>query len=191
MNFREVEKGAEVSADGQYRFTLTRSWRHPPQCIGGSVLWIGHNPSTADAEKDDPTVRRMIEFSDSWGYGRLALVNLLPFRTSSPYEAHKWFWEKWSVEDWVNATGRPKAILDNARAIDEQRQDAAKIIACWGAIAGPVANLALDVRKYLAERNIPLCILSLTGEGYPSHPLARGKSYVPYTAKPTIWEYPN
>lgn len=151
-------------------------------------MWIGHNPSSADADRDDPTLHRMKAFTHEWGYGRLSVVNLLPIRTSSPYEAHKWFWEQWPPEEWFTAKGRAKAIMDNARAIHDHLEDAAKVVACWGAIAGPIQNLANDVRHYFAQEDIPLYVLGLTQDGSPAHPLGRGKGFIPTHTKPTVWE---
>ena len=43
------------------------------------VCWIMLNPSTADAEKLDPTNRRCLHFSQAWGYGGMSVVNLFAF----------------------------------------------------------------------------------------------------------------
>ena len=42
------------------------------------------NPSRADAEVNDPTITRCINFARNWGYGRLKVVNLYAYRTSKP-----------------------------------------------------------------------------------------------------------
>ena len=42
------------------------------------------NPSTADAEHNDPTIRRCISFAMREGFGRLEVVNLYAFRSPSP-----------------------------------------------------------------------------------------------------------
>ena len=76
-----MERAADISSDGLYRWTLRRRWGD-----GDDVVWVMLNPSTADANKDDPTLRRIIQFSDGWGYGGLLVVNLLPFRSSNPAE---------------------------------------------------------------------------------------------------------
>ena len=64
--------GAELSNCGTYRWRL---WRD--HLLGdyakhnGPVCWIMLNPSTADAFKDDPTIRRIIGFTMRWGYDAL------------------------------------------------------------------------------------------------------------------------
>ena len=42
------------------------------------------NPNSADAQVNDPTITRCINFAKSWGYGRLEVVNLFAYRTSKP-----------------------------------------------------------------------------------------------------------
>ena len=42
------------------------------------------NPSTADANKDDPTIHRVISFAKSWGYGRVYVGNLFAFCSTDP-----------------------------------------------------------------------------------------------------------
>lgn len=42
------------------------------------------NPNSADAQVNDPTITRCINFAKSWGYGRLELVNMFAYRTSKP-----------------------------------------------------------------------------------------------------------
>src|SRR5262249_32293760 len=72
-------RGAVISGDGRYRYSLTRRWGRGPR-----ALWIMLNPSRADREVDDPTIRRCIGFSGSWGYGAMEVVNLYALRTPEP-----------------------------------------------------------------------------------------------------------
>jgi len=75
-----MDKSAYISKDGLYRYCLTRIWdREKP-----FVCFIGLNPSTADAENDDQTMRKEINYADSWGYGGLYKANLFAFRTKEP-----------------------------------------------------------------------------------------------------------
>ena len=75
-----MEKGAIISECGKYRFQLWRIWDSSKPVI----LWIMHNPSTADANVDDPTIRRIINFSKDWGYGGLYVGNIFPYRATNP-----------------------------------------------------------------------------------------------------------
>ena len=41
------------------------------------------NPSTADAETDDPTIRKVKGFSERAGYGHIIVGNLFAFRAKT------------------------------------------------------------------------------------------------------------
>ena len=47
-------------------------------------MFICFNPSTADATRDDPTIRRCIRFAEDWKCGRLLVANLFAYRTPKP-----------------------------------------------------------------------------------------------------------
>ncbi len=57
---------------GNYRYLLWREW----DSQGKTVSFIMLNPSRADAEVNDPTITRCINFAKLWVYGRLEVVNL-------------------------------------------------------------------------------------------------------------------
>lgn len=42
------------------------------------------NPSTADHEKNDPTIMKVMRYSQRWGYGAILVLNIYAFRTSRP-----------------------------------------------------------------------------------------------------------
>ncbi len=79
MSESVVHRSAVLSDDGRYRYRLVRSWR-----FGCSIAWIMLNPSTADAEVDDATIRKVVGFSKRWGYGRLVVGNLFALRSRDP-----------------------------------------------------------------------------------------------------------
>lgn len=144
---------------GEYRYYLTRRWAE-----GGRVCWIMLNPSTADAERDDPTIRRCIGFSRDWGYGALSVVNLFALRATDPYELRR----------HTNPVG---SGCD--RHIDAEVERADLVIVAWG------NHGALLGRGYEVALRIPrgrLNVLGMTSKGQPSHPL-----YLPKTAKPVPW----
>jgi len=52
------------------------------------VLWCLLNPSTADHEADDPTIRRLTGFARRWDAGGIVVVNL--FGSSAPRIRANW-----------------------------------------------------------------------------------------------------
>lgn len=74
-------KDANFSECGKYRFWLSRLWAESEQ--PKHLMLIGLNPSTADAENDDPTIRRIITLAKNNGYGGIMMTNL--FAQITPY----------------------------------------------------------------------------------------------------------
>jgi hypothetical protein len=75
-----LSTGADISKDGLYRYWLSR------QLSGGerTIVFVGLNPSTADATQDDPTIRRCVGFARSWGFDWLLMGNLYAYRSTDP-----------------------------------------------------------------------------------------------------------
>ena len=80
MKKSAIIKDAIISQDTKYRYQLSRLWDDDKP----KVLFIMLNPSTADADIDDPTIRRVVNFSKSWGYGGVFVGNLYAFRSTDP-----------------------------------------------------------------------------------------------------------
>ena len=49
-----------------------------------TITFVLLNPSTADAVKLDPTLRRCVGFAKREGYGGMVILNLYAFRTKDP-----------------------------------------------------------------------------------------------------------
>jgi hypothetical protein len=160
--FGGTERYAEISECGRYRYTLGRQWGDGPL-----VTFVMLNPSTADAEMDDPTIRRCLGFARSWGAGALHVVNLYALRSTDPAAL-------WVVPDPVGP--------DNDRHLAQHAhlavRDGAPIVAAWG------ANARQD--RVAAVRALPgmdrLQCLGVTKDGAPRHPL-----YLPAIAEPRPW----
>ena len=74
---------AIISACGQYRYQLTRE-AHDQFATRGPALFIMLNPSTADAELDDPTIRRCRGFAKAWDCAGIVVANLYALRATDP-----------------------------------------------------------------------------------------------------------
>jgi hypothetical protein len=73
---------ARLSADGKHRYSLVRTWDFTRPRLRAVML----NPSTADADVDDHTVRKLIGFCERLGYESLEIANLFSFRATDPKE---------------------------------------------------------------------------------------------------------
>jgi hypothetical protein len=137
---------------GPYRYRLWRTWDPSGPCL----LWILLNPSLADAQTDDPTLRRCRAFSRAWGYGGLEIVNLFAYRTPYP--------------DVLRQVADPVGP-ENDDYIVTAAQRAAGIVLAWGC-HGRSRNRDSAVLALLARQYVPpLRCLGLTRAGCPRHPL--------------------
>lgn len=153
-----------LSEDKVYRYKLGRRWSEGSDAL---VTFVMLNPSTADAELDDPTIRRCIGFAKGWGYGGLLVVNLYAYRATQPVDL-------WRAADPVGPQN--DGYLREALEVAGIRQE--PVIAAWGANARPDR-----VRQVLAmpwaDR---LMALKVTKSGAPGHPL-----YLRSDAQPERW----
>ena len=131
-----------------YRYILSRRMGESSRV----VAFIGLNPSTADATRDDPTIRRCIGFAKRWDAGLLLMVNLFALRSTNP-DALKTHFEPIGPEndDWID---RAVSMSDIA-------------VAAWGN-NGALLGRATTVRRRFDGR---LKALVLTKAGMPKHPL--------------------
>ncbi len=63
-----------------YRWSLSRTINLGKK----TIVFIGLNPSNANAIQNDPTLRRLLSFSRYWGYKKLVVVNLFARISTSP-----------------------------------------------------------------------------------------------------------
>lgn len=154
-----MEKRAILSADRKYRYVLTRIWDETKP----TVVFIGLNPSTADEEVDDKTIRKCIGYAKRWGYGKLIMVNLFAFRSTDPYMLKK-------VEDPVGP--------DNDSYIQKCVSESNLVIACWGN-----DGKLLNRDKVLMDSLPNLVCLKRNKNGTPHHPLYLSKDITPMPYK--------
>jgi hypothetical protein len=79
------DKGANFDNDRRYRFALWRIWEYGKPM----AMVIGLNPSTANEEKDDPTIRRLSSLLFNQGFGGMYMMNLFTYITAYPAELKK------------------------------------------------------------------------------------------------------
>jgi hypothetical protein len=149
---------AVISADGLYRYNLTRTWAPGPL-----VAFCLINPSTADAENPDPTLTRGIGFATRWGFGSLIYVNEFAYRSTDRLVLPK-------VTDPIGPEN-DHHVLAAAKACD-------LFIVAWGADGG-LNNRDRAVLDLVRGAGVVPHCLRVTKYGYPEHLL-----YLPGNLKP-------
>lgn len=112
-----------------------------------------HNPSTADGEKDDATLRRIIRYTRDWGYGGLYVGNLSPQRTSDKKRVK-------SVNKEINEL--------NTIYIKSMMELTGLWVHAYGL---PSFKVPKKFYRTFIKNPKKIHYLTLTKEGYPGHPL--------------------
>lgn len=155
----KVKASAQLSSCRTYRYALTRTWDESKPY----ALFVCLNPSTADETDNDPTLRRCMDFAQSWGYGGLCMGNLFAFRATQP-------------DDLIKS---PNPIGDdNDYWLKRLSKNAGVVIAGWGN-HGVFLNRSAEVLKNMPE----LRCLKINKSGQPSHPLYLKKELAPIRYK--------
>jgi hypothetical protein len=141
--------GAAFSRDRRYRYRLWRRWDRSRPPVAFCML----NPSTADARRDDPTIRRCIGFARDWGYGGIEVVNIFALRATDPRDLR-------SARDPVGP--RNDAFILRAAA-------GSPVVIAWG-VHGALRDRASATLKLFGARS-RLLALGRTRSGAPRHPL--------------------
>lgn len=143
----DMKKDAHFSADRKYRYALWRIWDKSLS----KAMFIGLNPSVANETEDDPTIKRCIEFSKSWGHGGVIMGNLFAYCATDPQQMMK----------ANNPIGE-----ENDRWLVELAREATIVVGAWGN-RGVFKKRGCAVRILLPD----LYYLKLNKSGEPSHPL--------------------
>lgn len=166
---RVLERRALLSECGTYRYRLTRTWGPALDLLDGFACWVMLNPSTADHTVDDPTIRRIVDFSARWGYGHAEVVNLYPFRSANPRDARQWAMHCMDGPHWDERD----VMMRNVALVAEIAKKAAVVVAAWGA-APWAEEIAEHVVEEITTGEEPwpaLYCLGKTKHGAPRHPL--------------------
>lgn len=160
-------KTAEVSKDGLYRYVLERIWDTSLL----ATVFIMLNPSTADSNEDDPTIRACVQFAKNWGSGGLTVVNLFAYRATDPEKLNY-------VDDPVGP--------ENFRYIKDvcKSSDVASVVCAWGSKLPKARTQAgQEVLKFLDMMGISPCALKINEDGNPRHPLYIKRDTKPFLVK--------
>lgn len=153
--------GALVSDCGLFRYWLLRVWDSRRPLLMLNLL----NPSTADANLDDPTVRKCTGFARRAGYGGIVIVNLFAYRATDPRELRE------AAEAGIDIVGPDNDLWISTWA---NRPRVHAIVGGWGARVHRWP-LALDriarALPALWETGKPVYCLGLTKDSHPRHPL--------------------
>lgn len=149
--FLNTWPGAVISSCGHYRYALTRALKdREPTSI---VLWVMLNPSTADATRDDNTIRAITRITRAWGYDGFMVGNLYALRSRDPAAL-------WQVDDPFGP--------DNRAYLKLMAATATKIVAAWGTHAKRAdAEPITDMLSTFGE----VKCLGMNVNGSPKHPL--------------------
>lgn len=139
-------KGATFSECGKYRYRLWRIWDE----TGPFAQCVGLNPSTANADEDDPTIRNLTSILKNNGYGGFYMTNL--FALISPFPQ--------------DLRACPDPLKDNDIHLDQVYGLCQSIVFCWGNFKQAEYRAKKMIKKYPQA----LCF-GKNANGSPKHPL--------------------
>lgn len=152
------EKQAIFSDCDKYRFRLERDLGRS----GKTYAFFGVNPSVADDEIDDSTVRKWTGFVSRWGGGRFIVGNVSPYRATDVNELK-------TVADPV-----PEM---NAHHLQTIARDADVLVPCWGAlnkVPERIHHYFDATAKMLLAAGKPVMCFGYTKDDDPLHVLMLG-----------------
>jgi len=164
MAARNSSRSAIISADGKYRYHLYRRI-----AAGGRIAtFIMLNPSTADGDVDDPTIRKCLGFCRHWACGELHVVNLFAFRATEPSDMR-------NADDPIGPDNFDCVRHAVAKAVNQVDPGLRGFVVCAWGTHGSYRAQDETVLGWIENVCKPQA-LGLTRHGHPRHPL-----YVPYT----------
>jgi hypothetical protein len=162
-----LHSSAAISANGMYRYEAQRIWDWDLPRLVVCML----NPSTADAEINDPTVLTLFHFGELWGFGGLHIVNDRAFRASRPEDMYL-------ADEQHGPENRAYLI----RACQYAAATSGKALVAWGN-----ADAGKTFTEIALRKKIKLICLGTTQSGAPKHPMARGVHRIPRDQQPIEW----
>lgn len=146
-----MNRAAVISPCGRYRYVLERQWRAAAPAMTIVML----NPSTADANTDDPTISRCIGFALREAFGGIRVLNLFALRATDPRELM-------NADDPVGP--------DNDDHLRRWIGNARRVVAAWGRCDQQLRRDRVAEVLALLPDTRWLCF-DTTKDGHPRHPL--------------------
>jgi hypothetical protein len=150
-----VKGDATFSADGRYR-QLMRRWTgdtFPDRY----VMFIGMNPSTADATVNDPTCAREWTFANREGFSAMVKANVGDYRATDP--------------KMLLAPGVAAVSSENLPTIRRAAKAASLVVVCHGKLNKALAPAGQALVEALRSDCIEMWCFGTNGDGSPKHPL--------------------
>ncbi|MEM1218258.1 MAG: DUF1643 domain-containing protein [Bacteroidota bacterium] len=141
-------RSVEISYCGKYRYMLGRTWDDQKD----RLMYVGLNPSTADALQEDPTIRKCLHFAHQEGFGGFDILNIYAYRTPHPKELFK-------MQDPIG----PK----NSSFLKKYMERSSKVVLMWGT----EAHQHEAVQAFLTNHSGPWYCFGENKDGSPRHVL--------------------
>lgn len=150
-----VRGDAVMSDDGRYR-QIMRRWLGEtfPESY---ILFIGMNPSTADASVDDPTCAREWTFARREGFSAMVKCNVGDYRATDP--------------KMLVASGVVAVSSANLPAIRAAASGAGRVVLCHGKLNKALAHAGRELVAALRSDGVELWCFGTNADGSPKHPL--------------------
>ncbi len=155
----------ETNSDNSARYILGEQGRNPLVCIGV-------NPSTAEPNKLDPTLRSVKAWSKRLGYDGWIMLNLYPQRATNPNNLHN------KPICWLHRENKKWIYRYLGSGYISQRT----IWAAWGTLIEKRSYLKCGLRAIIEESIINhnwITIGKRSQAGHPHHPLYLSKTSQP------------
>ena len=119
-------------------------------------MFVGMNPSVADLEVDDPTVRKECNLAKRWGYGGLIKCNVMDYRATNPKQLLS--------QSCVSSDQNLVTIAEQLLLVDT-------VVAAWGRLPAVLQSHADAALKLCLTSAVKLLCLGRNQDGSPRHPL--------------------
>jgi hypothetical protein len=161
-------RSAIISTCDLYRYRLERQFG-----IGPTLMFVMVNPSTADAEKDDQTIKKCVGFAQRAGYGRIVVGNKFAFRATDVTKLRE---------------QRDPIGPENDERLRAMMSEALCVVAGWGQLAKLPEALRSrwkDIVRLADAAGHELHSIGINADKHPKHPQMTG-----YDVPITPWEPP-